>query len=136
MSKLEWVTNTPQEYQLRVELTADDGVTILPQSEWARWRSQFVEGSPKATKRCTAEQLAKMGSVGLYRPRPPESQRAGAAPMDASALSPRGACRVRRMFTGLGGTCKLGPKYEPPHPEPAAHSRSGGPKTPSPPQGL
>jgi hypothetical protein len=35
-------------------------------AEYWQWRSQFVEGEPRATDSYTSAQLSEMGMVGLY----------------------------------------------------------------------
>lgn len=78
MSRLgEWVTNAPREYErgLFEGTQAPAGMYAYSCStvEYLQWRSQFVEGPPKATETFTVEELERGGMVGLYRKVEPDA---------------------------------------------------------------
>lgn len=71
MSDLEWVTN-------EIASSAVAAMRVMENyAQYRRWRSQLVQGRPKATADYSTEQLEAMGLVGLYRVR---QGRAKAAP--------------------------------------------------------
>lgn len=59
------------------ELATAPRMTLAQRQDHHRWRSQFVQGRPKATEHYSVEQIEVMGLVGPYRVR---QSRAKASP--------------------------------------------------------
>ncbi len=75
MSGLVWVTNAPRESDGLFEGFEVPGGYSYSYSRagYLQWRSQFVEGPPKATETFTVEELERGGMVGLYRKVEPDA---------------------------------------------------------------
>jgi len=75
VSGLVWVTNVPREHDGLFEgFEAPGGYGYgCTRAEYLQWRSQFVEGPPKATDALSVEELERRGMVGLYRKVEPDA---------------------------------------------------------------
>jgi len=65
-SKLEWVANDWR----KLDFPAVFGLGQTQQEAMIslqNWRSQFVEGEPKATEKYSVADLKAMGIIGLYK---------------------------------------------------------------------
>lgn len=65
-----WATNAPKHsHAPRLRLPNDTRSADEERADYLRWRSQFIEGPPKAGPGdYTVERLKAMGMVGLYWP--------------------------------------------------------------------